>query len=52
VLQRLSGPNVLTASGTTTLGPVDREALFGGEAYLSLVTTDHPPVETQVVVPN
>jgi Asp-tRNA(Asn)/Glu-tRNA(Gln) amidotransferase A subunit family amidase len=52
VLQRLSGPNVLAASGAATLGVVDREALFGGQVYLSLVTTDRAAVETQVVVPN
>ena len=52
VVQRLSGPNVLTGSGTTTLSPVDRQALSGAQMYLALVTTDHAPIETQVVVPN
>jgi Asp-tRNA(Asn)/Glu-tRNA(Gln) amidotransferase A subunit family amidase len=52
VMQRLSGPNVLSASGTTTLGPADREALFGGRVHLTLVTADREPAEAQVVVPN
>jgi len=52
VIQRLSGPDALTGSGTATLGPVDRQALSAAQVYLSLVTTDHPPIETQVVIPN
>ena len=52
VIQRLAGPNVLTGSGTATLGPADRQALNAAQVYLSLVTADHPPVETQVVMPN
>ena len=52
VIQRLSGPNVLAASGTTTLGPVDRQALGAAQLYLSLVTADSTPIEAQIVVPN
>jgi Asp-tRNA(Asn)/Glu-tRNA(Gln) amidotransferase A subunit family amidase len=51
VIQRLSGPNMVTASGAATLGPVDRQALTAAQVYLSLVTADHPPIEAQVVVP-
>lgn len=52
VIQRLSGPNVLTGSGSATLGPLDRQALTAAQVYLSLVTADHAPIEAQVVIPN
>ena len=52
MIQRISGPNVLTAAGTTTLGPVDRQALGAAQVYLSLVMADQPPLEAQLVVPN
>ena len=50
VIQRLSGPAALSASGNETLGPLDRDALVGGRLILSLVTTDQPPLESTVAV--
>ena len=50
VIQRLSGPATLSASGNETLGPLDRDALVGGRLILSLVTTDQPPLEAAISV--
>ena len=50
VIQRLSGPTMASASGTTSLGPLERDALFAGQLYLSLVTADQAPVQARVTV--
>jgi Asp-tRNA(Asn)/Glu-tRNA(Gln) amidotransferase A subunit family amidase len=51
VVHRLSGPSGAAGAGSATLGPIDREALFGGRLFVSLVTTDQPPREARVVSP-
>lgn len=48
VIQRLSGPVTLSASGSATLGPADRDALLAGRVHLSLVTVDRAPLDTRV----
>jgi hypothetical protein len=50
VIQRLSGPTVLSAAGSDALGPLDRDALIGGRVVLSLVTTDRGTLEAPVAV--
>ena len=51
VIQRLSGPDVTSESGTAALGPADRVALLDGQLFLSLVTADRTPVQARVVIP-
>jgi hypothetical protein len=51
VIQRLSGPDVTSESGTAALGPADRVALFDGQLFVSLVTADQAPVQGRVVIP-
>ena len=48
VIQRLSGPAVLSAAGSDALGPLDRDALVAGRLVLSLVTTDRAPLDAPV----
>ena len=50
VIQRLSGPTVLSAAGSDALGPLDRDALVSGRLVLSLVTTDRGTLEAPVAV--
>ena len=51
VVQRLSGPDVLTAAGTVTLSAIDRAALASGGLSLSLVTTDRAAAEQRLAMP-
>ena len=51
VIQRLSGPDVGSASGMVWLGPADRIALLDGRLFLSLVTADQAPVQARLVIP-
>jgi len=51
VIQRLSGPDVGSGSGMASLGRAERDALFAGQLYLSLVTADQAPVQARVVAP-
>jgi hypothetical protein len=51
VIQRLSGPDVTSESGTAALGPADRVALLDGQLFVSLVTADQAPVQARVVIP-
>jgi Asp-tRNA(Asn)/Glu-tRNA(Gln) amidotransferase A subunit family amidase len=50
VVERLSGPAVLSAAGSDALGPADRDALVAGRLVLSLVTTDRGTLEAPVAV--
>ena len=51
VIQRLSGPEIASESGTASLGAAERVALLDGQLYLSLVTADQAPVQARVVIP-
>ena len=50
VVERLSGPAVLSAAGSDAIGPADRDALVAGRLVLSLVTTDRGTLEAPVAV--
>lgn len=51
VVQRLVGPNVAAAAGSTTLSAADRDALSGGGLVLSLMTTSGALAEAPLALP-
>jgi amidase len=51
VAHTMTGPAATAASGSTTLGPADRDALASGRLVLSLVTTGAAPVDAPLVLP-
>ena len=51
VAHTMAGPAATAASGSTTLGPADRDALASGRLVLSLVTTGAAPVDAPLVLP-
>jgi len=51
VVQRLSGPDAASGSGTASLGAAERVALLDGQLFLTLVTADQAPLQARVVIP-